>query len=111
MVKIKFLIIILFLYLTNIQGQTGIGTLTPDPSAALDITSSDSGLLLTRVSLLSTEDTATIVDPANGLVVFNIASNGSGDTAVNANSFYYWDASAVRWKFLINREDLSLIHI
>lgn len=45
---------------------------TPDPSAILDISSSDKGLLLPRVYLKDVNDKSTISEPATWLVVLNI---------------------------------------
>lgn len=59
-------------------GQSvGIGTASPDPSAALDITSSNGGILIPRV------DTSMISSPATGLMVFNPTDNG----------FYFYNGS------------------
>ncbi len=49
-----------------IPGQVGIGTSTPNASAALDITSATQGLLPPRIA-----NPSTIVGPATGLVVLN----------------------------------------
>jgi hypothetical protein len=48
--------------------QIGIGTTTPDESAILEINSTTKGLLLPRMTLTQIKD---IVDPANGLIVYN----------------------------------------
>ena len=45
------------------QAQTGIGTTSPNASAALDITSANRGLLIPRVALGSVNDGATILLP------------------------------------------------
>lgn len=49
-------------------GAVGIGTTSPAASAALDITSSDRGLLLPR---LTTAEIASIPSPQEGLLVYN----------------------------------------
>ena len=61
--------------------QVGINIETPDPSAALDITSTTGGLLVPRMTALQR---AEIVNPALGLMVFctNCAS-GDGELQVN----------------------------
>ena len=51
-------------------GQIGINNPSPDPSAALDITSTDKGLLIPRVA-----NTMSVSSPANGLIVFNMEDN------------------------------------
>lgn len=50
------------------NGQTGIGTLTPDPSAELDVTSTTKGMLVPRVT---TAQRTAIVTPADGLLVYD----------------------------------------
>jgi hypothetical protein len=59
-----------------IRGQIGINTLTPDASAALDIqpssTQSNSGLLIPR---LSRAQRTAIINPAKGLMVFDLTDN------------------------------------
>ncbi|WDF45649.1 hypothetical protein PQ459_12145 [Chryseobacterium sp. KACC 21268] len=77
------------LLFTSGFSQVGIGTVAPHSSAILDMTATNKGLLLPRVNLTGTNDNATISNPANGLLVFNLAAAGSGSTAVSANSFYY----------------------
>jgi hypothetical protein len=48
--------------------SVGIGTSAPDASARLDITSSNQGVLIPRVSLTSLTDGATIPNPATSLL-------------------------------------------
>lgn len=71
-ILISFLLIIAA---TFTQAQVGIGTTTPDASAALDITARGSviGLLLPR--LTTTQRDATIKSPTAGLVVYNSSIN------------------------------------
>jgi hypothetical protein len=59
--------------------QVGIGTITPDPSATLDIESNNSGLLIPR---METTQRTTIPSPAQGLLVFD----------TNTNSFWFFDS-------------------
>jgi len=48
--------------------QVGIGTETPDPSAALDVSSTTLGLLIPR---MSSAERDIIINPVNGLLLFN----------------------------------------
>ncbi|OFY86554.1 MAG: hypothetical protein A3F72_08725 [Bacteroidetes bacterium RIFCSPLOWO2_12_FULL_35_15] len=73
-------------------GNVGIGTLTPDGSAKFDITSTDKGLLIPRVTLLGTSDATTISSPATSLVVYNSATAGVSPNNV-LPGFYYWVGS------------------
>lgn len=65
----------------NSIAQVGIGTLTPDASAMLDVTSTNKGLLTPR---MTTAQKAAISSPAVGLLVFDTDLNG----------FYYYDGSS-----------------
>lgn len=77
---------------SSVFGQNvGIGTNTPDPSAKLDVTSTNSGLLLPRVSLVSNTDAVTIPSPATSLLVYNTNVFITGGDGVG---FYYWYAGA-----------------
>lgn len=57
--------------------QVGINNPTPDQSAALDISSTDKGLLIPRV------DTNAVISPAIGLMIFQPSDNG----------FYFYNGS------------------
>ncbi|WP_250253097.1 hypothetical protein [Chryseobacterium sp. Marseille-Q3244] len=50
-----------------INAQTGIGTPSPDKSSALDVTDTNKGVLIPRISDLSAVGT-----PANGLLVYDL---------------------------------------
>lgn len=66
------LLLISFIYLNSLHAQVGIGTTTPDASAVLEVESTTQGFLPPR---LSTADRATIVNPSEGLVVYNTTVN------------------------------------
>lgn len=70
-------------------GAVGIGTITPDASAQLDVTSATKGFLGPRVALTASNAAAPLTNPATGLMVFNTTNAGSGTTAVIANNYYY----------------------
>lgn len=69
--------IVLLLLLISISGytQVGIGTTSPDNSSILELSSTNSGLLLPRINLLSVDDITTIPSPAEGLMIYNLSSN------------------------------------
>ncbi len=75
-----------------VHAQVGIGTTSPSSSAALEIKSTNSGLLIPRITLQSTTDVTTIASPATSLLVYNTAT-----TSDVTPGFYYWDGS---WKRL-----------
>ena len=51
-------------------GQVGMGTTTPATDAILDLTATDKALLITRVA-----NTAAIVAPVNGMIIYDISEN------------------------------------
>ncbi len=69
------------------QNNVGIGTTSPAASALLDLTATDKGLLIPRVTLVAAANgTTPVAAPATGLLVFN---TGGAMTS----GFYYWDGS------------------
>jgi hypothetical protein len=69
-----FIIQLFLLPLSSIYAQVGIGTATPDPSSALDISSTSQGLLMPR---LTTTQRDLIASPAVGLIIYNTTENDS----------------------------------
>lgn len=63
------------LFSLSLRGQenVGIGTLTPDASAILELSASDKGILIPR---LSAAQRLAIVNPATGLLVYDTDSSG-----------------------------------
>src|SRR6266487_873391 len=77
--KKKFLIVqtllvisILSLPKDSFSQGVGIGTITPDASAALDITATNKGLLVPRMNITSIN---AIINPARGLLVYDSVAN------------------------------------
>ncbi len=105
--KRLFLSIALINMTSVVQAQTGIGTSSPDPSARIDISSSNKGVLLPRVALLSAADATTIVSPAPSLLIYNTnASLPSGaGVYINAGS-----AVAPSWLKLVTNGAVDATH-
>lgn len=81
-----------FVFLHGIS-QVGILTVTPDHSAALDVTASDKGLLTPRVTLTADlNNPAPVNQPASGLLIFNTGPN-------QPQGFYYW--TGTKWQLLV----------
>lgn len=81
--KIKQLLVVLFIIISGIMNaQIGVGTITPDVSAVLDIVSTDKGLLSPRMTAWERN---AILNPATGLLIYNKSSS----------RFNYYDAG---WK-------------
>lgn len=101
-----------FLYisiLTNLSNAQNIGisstSITPDPSAGLEIRYTNKGLLIPRTSLTSESDAMTIPAPAEGLIVYNTNSSMTGG---DGKGFYFNSGSPLspKWQKLITREKI-----
>ncbi len=66
--KNTLLVLVVFAYSLQSNGQVGIGTQTPHSSAILDLTSTEKGLLIPR---LNAAQRNAIANPANGLLVYD----------------------------------------
>jgi hypothetical protein len=67
-----FLHVMCFVSYCSFSQGIGIGTITPDASAALDITATNKGLLIPRMNLTSIN---AIINPAKELLVYDSAAN------------------------------------
>ncbi len=102
-----FLLTFSFAVASLINAQSvGIGTASPNSSAMLDISSTNSGLLVPR---MTAAQRAAIAAPANGLMVYD----------TDAGSFYYYNgsswnnltaASGSNWKLTGNNGTNPLTH-
>lgn len=80
-------------------GTNAIGIGTNTPNGALEVNSSNSGLVLPKVALTSTTSASPVVNPnggnlALGTTVYNTATAGTSPNDV-APGMYYWDGT--RW--------------
>lgn len=100
--KIFKILVVFYAFIFSVKGysQVGVGTNTPNPSAALDIDvsglSNKKGFLLPRVNLIHNKDITTIPNPAAGPVVFNLQDsmlNANQSTAVVKDMFYFWNGT------------------
>jgi hypothetical protein len=66
------------------QNNVGVGTTTPDMSAILELSATDKGLLIPR---LSTAQRLAIATPANSLLVYD----------TNVECFFYWNQNTSQW--------------
>lgn len=74
---------------SNCNAQVGIGTVSP--VGALDVTSTDEGLLIPRVALSAT-NVATVLTPTVSELVYNTFTSALGPNQV-APGFYYWNGT------------------
>ena len=90
---------------TVLMAQQGFGTNNPASTAVVDMEASHKGLLIPRVKLKATNDSAPISGtPAPFLLVFNTENAGTAPTNV-APGFYYWNNGG--WIRLLNAGELS----
>ena len=76
---LRVLVFVFFLRSTSLIAQVGIGTDTPAASAALEIQSTQKGLLISRMTQLQRN---AIADPLEALLVYQIDET-SGFTILN----------------------------
>lgn len=102
----KCLIIVLALFLGKAYSQVAINNTGSDPdnSAMLDINSPEKGLLIPRVTLVSTVNGETpVTDPATGLLVYNLGGNN-----LDAG-FYVWNG--MTWSGLATLDQVqNVVH-
>jgi len=98
----KTILIFFILGLTiSVSAQNvGINTATPDASAALDVTSTDRGVLVPRISIGNVAAAAPVTAPVTSLLVYNTNAGITGGKGVG---FYYWNGAA--WIPLSNGAD------
>ncbi|MAN27673.1 MULTISPECIES: cell wall anchor protein [Mesonia] len=90
MKKIYFLILLIF-NITVCKSQVGINTATPDASSALDIESTDGGILIPR---MTTSQKTAIVDPANSLMLY--------DTDLKQYQYNEGTTSTPNWRAILS---------
>jgi hypothetical protein len=82
----------------SLSAQVGIGTITPDASAVLDISSTDKGVLIPRVALSNVADTMLdgVNTAATGLLIYNTNATVTGGSGVG---YYYFNGTT--WERLV----------
>ncbi|NQY05177.1 MAG: tail fiber domain-containing protein [Flavobacteriaceae bacterium] len=86
----NYLFTILFFFSIASFSQVGIGTTTPE--GALDITTTDGGLLVPRVSLTNLSTEAPVLNPQGGSVVESTLIYHDGTNSITAG-FYFWNGT------------------
>jgi len=90
------LIVLLLVNITKVSAQVGIGTSTPDASAALEITSTNQGFLPPRMTAAQRD---AISNPAEGLVVYCTDCGLDGELLVySGNHFKRMDGTLATTK-------------
>jgi hypothetical protein len=96
MKKSYLVICLLIISISTAFAQVGINTdgNEPDPSAMLDVSAPDKGLLPPRVALTAINMAEPVVSPATGLFVYNTATSGTSPDNVQPG-YYCWNGT--RW--------------
>jgi len=93
------LVLLLFFASTQTYSQVGINTTSPDASSMLDVTATDKGILVPRISL--NDVATTMLDGTNtaatGLLIYNTNAAVTGGSGVG---FYYFNGTT--WEKLIS---------
>ena len=110
MKKILTLVGLLFALAAN--AQVGIGTPAPAADAILDIVSTNKGVLIPRVKLVSLTTKLTgSTNQTESLLVYH-TKDGDADNTI-AEGYYYWTNDAVgntgKWNRIINASDLETL--
>lgn len=85
-----------------ISQNVGIGTATPDASAKLHVSSTNSGILVPNITLTDVSAAAPVTAPATGLLIWNTNASVTGGSGAG---YYYWSGSS--WTKLAS-EPISL---
>ena len=80
----KAVMLVCLLFSVPVFSQVGIGTVTPDASSILDVTSTTQGMLTPR---MTTVQRTAIVSPADGLIVYD----------TDLKSFYHYNSTTTSW--------------
>jgi len=92
--KRLFLVLLFILFITLVYSQNiGMGTLSPHPSAALDIADTTKGILIPRMSMAQRNS---IQNPAEGLMVYQTDSTKG-----------FWYYSTNQWVVITSSMNLS----
>lgn len=84
MKKIQLFLLAFLGFQMHLFAQVGIGVSNPNPNAVLELNSSNKGLLLSKVTLTSTNNPSPLSAHVAGMTVYNTATN----TSVAANPVY-----------------------
>lgn len=85
------ILLVVIIFSISTFSQVGIGTTSPDGSSILDINSTNTGLLIPRVSLSDiTNGSSPVNSPAVSLLVYNTNASTAGGNGVG---YYYWNGT------------------
>ncbi|MDQ1854972.1 MULTISPECIES: hypothetical protein [unclassified Chryseobacterium] len=89
-------------------GGIGINTPNPNSNAALDIVSTNKGLLPPRVALTSTNSPSPLSAHVAGMIVYNTATAGTSPNNVSPGPYYN---DGTQWSSIVNVSTLNTLGI
>ena len=96
------ILILIYLTITTLNAQVGIGTNTPSNDAMLDISSTNKGLLVPRINLENTTLPNPLSAHVTGMFIFNLATVG------DVTPGYYFNDGSKWIRLASNQEVLKL---
>ena len=95
------LLLVCTIQLSTLAQNIGINATgaLPNPSAILDVSSSNKGILIPRVALTASNVAAPLTAPVASLLIYNTATAGTVHDNV-IPGYYYW--TGAQWTRLIN---------
>jgi hypothetical protein len=91
--------VLLLVFLFN-TSEAQVGLQTNEPKGALDIDSSDSGVLLPRIALTSLTTAAPVTNPNGGVLVDGTMIWNTGTAGVAKTGFYLWENN--QWNLVVS---------
>ncbi|MCB0457698.1 MAG: hypothetical protein KDC91_08145 [Flavobacteriaceae bacterium] len=95
---------LLFLSCLPFYAQVGIGTTTPNPSSILEVSATNKGILIPKVSLANVTTTQLdgINTAATGLLIYN-----TNATTVGGNGVGYYYFNGAQWEKMLSTSSIS----
>jgi hypothetical protein len=101
LLQLNGMLLLFLLCSSSLIAQVGVNTAAPSESSSLDVVSSDTGILIPRLTLTGTDDMSTIVNGnIESLLVYNTATVDDVTPG-----FYYWNSSI--WVRLVTNDTES----
>lgn len=92
------MVLSLFFLISSKAQNVGINTLSPNPDAALDLSSSSKGFLPTRLSLISTDNSSPLLNHVIGIMTYNVVNSNLNDATAVYEGLYYNDGG--QWNLM-----------
>lgn len=95
-IKVIWTLLIIFTHSTITNAQRGIGTNNPNPAAALDIVSTNKGVLVPRIALTDALAASPLSAHVAGMLIYNTATVASAGPIEGVTPGFYFN-NGTRW--------------